>query len=526
MHNRKNVRWFFIFAALIVFTSSFSVIYLFERQLNEIKSEEIKENEKELLDFQGQLMGTRFKNILGDLHYLNNIYGKDLYTGENFEQIETDWLEFSVQRQLYDQIRYLDNEGNEVIRVNYDNKTSTLVDGVDLQNKKDRYYFIETKALNKDEVFVSPLDLNIENGEIEEPYKPMIRFSTPIYDEEDKFQGIIILNYLGNYILDDFKDLSKNSFGNVALLNSDSFWLSCEEESNEWNFMFESRNNLNFALKYPKEWKFIQNGPDQVVTDNGLFTFTPIQLNHNYSKDFPLEVDPSIKYVDSNWYMVSVIGPENEAALYFIASPLERLKSVIGDNVYLIALMLVFSLLVGYLVYINRLKYYRIKYISEYDPLTKTFNRRAGYKKITNLITKSNKQKTPFSLCFIDVNGLKSVNDNLGHETGDKLLKNVADCVKSNIRDKDFVVRLGGDEFLIALDGIEIVDAEKVWTRIVACFNKINKEKNFSYLISVSHGITEYNNKYNYEIDTMIQIADEKMYKEKEVLDKNLKVIR
>lgn len=247
MHNSKNVRWFFIVTALIVFTSAFSVIYLFENQVNEIKFEEIKENEKELLDFQGQLMGTRFKDILGDLHYLNNIYGSQLYTGDNYQVVETDWLEFSRQRKIYDQIRYLDSEGNEVIRVNYNNNSSILVDKSDLQNKADRYYFIETKDLAKDEVFVSPLDLNIENDEIELPYKPMIRFSTPIYDEDDNFQGTIILNYLGNYILSDFKDLSKNSYGDVALLNSDSFWLSCQDVSNEWNFMFKEKCDVNFA---------------------------------------------------------------------------------------------------------------------------------------------------------------------------------------------------------------------------------------------------------------------------------------
>lgn len=526
MHYRKNVKWFFVISALLVFISSFSVIYLFERHLNEIKLEEIKENEKELLDFQGQLMGTRFKNILGDLHYLNNIYGKGLYTRENFEMVKTDWLEFSIQRQLYDQIRYLDSQGEEIIRVNYENNSSILVDKSQLQNKADRYYFIETKNLERNEIFVSPLDLNIENNEIEDPYKPMIRFSTPIYDEDDNFQGIIILNYLGNYILDDFKDLSKNSFGDTALLNSDSFWLSCEDESNEWNFMFDDKKDLNFAAKFPKEWKLMRDGPDQVVTENGLFTFSPIQLNHNFSKDFPLDVDPSIKYVDSNWYMVSLISPENDSAVYFVTSPLEKFKSVIGENTYLIALMFLFSLLVGYLVYINRLKYYRIKYISEYDPLTKTLNRRAGYRKITDLITKANKHNTPFSLCFIDVNGLKLVNDNLGHDMGDNLLKNVTDCIKLNIRDKDFIIRLGGDEFLIILDGINKSDSEKVWTRIKACYNEINKENIYPYLISVSHGIVQYNKKFNSKINTLIQIADEKMYNEKQNLNINLNVLK
>ncbi len=232
--------------------------------------------------------------------------------------------------------------------------------------------------------------------------------------------------------------------------------------------MFDDREDLSLTAIFPKKWHLMQDSFDQVVTENGLFTFSPIQLNQNFSKDFPLGVDPSIKYVDSNWYMVSVISPENDSAVYFVTSPLEKFKSVITENTYLITLMFLFSLLVGYLVYINRLKYYRIKYISEYDPLTKTLNRRAGYRKITDLITKANKHNTHFFLCFIDVNGLKLVNDNLGHDMGDSLLKNITDCIKLNIRDKDFIIRLGGDEFLIVLDGVKAVDAEKVWARILA----------------------------------------------------------
>lgn len=281
-----------------------------------------------------------------------------------------------------------------------------------------------------------------------------------------------------------------------------------------------------FRPKYPQEWELIKKGLGQTVTENGLFTYAPVHLNHKFSKYSPEKVDPSIKYATSNWYMVSVISLENELSTFFINSPIDNTLGIIKDNTYLIALIAVFSILVGYLVYINRLKYYRIKYISEFDPLTKTFNRRAGYKKISNLITKSLKQNTTFSLCFIDINGLKSVNDNLGHEIGDSLLKNVASCVLENIREKDFVVRLGGDEFLIILDGINVDDAEKVWDRIVECFDKVNKEEDYSYIISVSHGLTEYSKKYNYEIDTLVQIADEKMYKEKQNLDKDLNIIK
>ena len=92
------------------------------------------------------------------------------------------FLNISRYRRLYDQVRLLDENGMEIIRVNFNSGRPLVISREELQNKKDRYYFDDTFKLNRGEVFVSPLDLNIEQGEIEQPLKPMIRFATPVFD--------------------------------------------------------------------------------------------------------------------------------------------------------------------------------------------------------------------------------------------------------------------------------------------------------------------------------------------------------
>ncbi|NLY85451.1 MAG: GGDEF domain-containing protein [Tissierellia bacterium] len=89
-------------------------------------------------------------------------------------------------------------------------------------------------------------------------------------------------------------------------------------------------------------------------------------------------------------------------------------------------------------------------YIDElvYDGLTKVYNRRSGIPKLSRMISSHDGYKV-FSLCYIDINGLKKVNDELGHKYGDDLILTVVKVVKRNIREDDFVIRLGGDEFLI-----------------------------------------------------------------------------
>ena len=159
-----------------------------------------------------------------------------------------------------------------------------------------------------------------------------------------------------------------------------------------------------------------------------------------------------------------------------------------------------------------------------YDSLTKVYNRRSGLAKLARMFTYDERRKVIISLCFIDINGLKQVNDVLGHKSGDELIVSAVDVIKNIIRDYDFVIRLGGDEFLIVFNGITAETAETIWDRIVAAYDKINQEENRPYLISISHGIVEYDNKQKSELDNLIKEADEKMYLEKRIIKEENKV--
>ena len=183
----KNLKLYFLGSFFLVFILSFLVFYIFEVEVRDIKLKELRESEENLIDFQNELLGKEFSMVLGDLHYLHHIYDDRLYNNEDMDHIYKDWIEFSNQRRIYDQIRFIDKDGNEKIRINYDDNQAYLVEKYKLQNKKDRYYFYETALLENEKVYISPLDLNIEGQEVEVPFKAMIRFSTPLYDDSGEF---------------------------------------------------------------------------------------------------------------------------------------------------------------------------------------------------------------------------------------------------------------------------------------------------------------------------------------------------
>ena len=98
------------------------------------------------------------------------------------DYVTHNWTLFADIKQVYDQIRWIDETGMERIRVNWSNQGAYPVPVAELQNKKGRYYFDDTIKLDRGQLSISPLDLNIEHGQIELPLKPMIRIGTPIFD--------------------------------------------------------------------------------------------------------------------------------------------------------------------------------------------------------------------------------------------------------------------------------------------------------------------------------------------------------
>lgn len=149
-----------------------------------------------------------------------------------------------------------------------------------------------------------------------------------------------------------------------------------------------------------------------------------------------------------------------------------------------------------------------------YDSLTSTYNRRMILEILGQNIKIAKRDNTPLSVCFMDVDKLKYINDHLGHKIGDKLLLDVSRIIKENKRQADSLARIGGDEFLIVFPDCSKKDAEVIWERINEDFEKFNKENN-QYKIQVSHEISEFNKKHRKNVDELITEADEKMYEEK-----------
>lgn len=299
--SKKHLVSYSIISFLLVFILSFLVLFFIEKEVRTTRIEELKSQEQRVVKLENDFLGRELSMLLSDLHYLHHAYQNDLFETNDYSKVTANWVEFSTQRRIYDQIRFLDANGDEKIRVNFDNNKGYSVPEKDLQNKKNRYYFTETVKLNEESVYVSPLDLNIEHGEVEVPYKPMIRISTPLYDEKGTFKGIIVLNYLAEHMLTGFRELASNSQGEIILLNAAGYRLSSSNPDNDWNFMFEEKKGDTFEKEYPNEWMSILNNEVQKTTDRGLITAIPVVLSHRFNLGESTSYDQKIVLGDGSW---------------------------------------------------------------------------------------------------------------------------------------------------------------------------------------------------------------------------------
>lgn len=156
----------------------------------------------------------------------------------------------------------------------------------------------------------------------------------------------------------------------------------------------------------------------------------------------------------------------------------------------------------------NRAEY--LKKMSETDELTKLFNRHA-YENVKRQF-KNSELNDDFTIMIMDINGLKSVNDNIGHDAGDELIKGAAECIVSTYDSYGTIYRVGGDEFALILniseEDIKLIN-DKFRNATMKWQGKKVKE------LAVSLGYACHADYKNLSFDELVKVADEQMYEDK-----------
>jgi|GEM_PF-921741 len=157
----------------------------------------------------------------------------------------------------------------------------------------------------------------------------------------------------------------------------------------------------------------------------------------------------------------------------------------------------------------------KLRNMSIIDELTQLYNRRGFFMLAIQQMKISRRNKKEMLFFFIDLDGLKSINDTFGHQGGDIALIGAAGILKETFRDADVIGRIGGDEFAVLAVGTSKTTGELLMKRLHEHIDSYNNSSKNHYKISMSVGISIYNPENPSTIDELMSVADTLMYEDK-----------
>ncbi|CAH2212146.1 cache domain-containing protein [Tepidibacter aestuarii] len=290
-NKRKNILYRFvrlfipvIGIILIVFGLYFNWQIKKEKEIVSIK----QKNEVRVLK---SIIDEMLYDVVSDLIFLSNSnsvnnYFQTFQNKKGDELIET-FVNFSESKRIYDQIRLLDIKGMEILRVNADNNgNADIIDEKQLQDKSDRYYIKSGLNLNKGQIYISPIDLNIENGRIQNPINQVIRFVAPVFSDSGEKKGVIVLNYKAQDILNLVELFIKNNKDlNIMLLNNDGYWIKSDNIEKDFAFMYEDKKDISFKNEFKYLWNSIVSSKQGTIYNNDIiYYYNTINPLHSFEK--------------------------------------------------------------------------------------------------------------------------------------------------------------------------------------------------------------------------------------------------
>lgn len=229
-------------------------ILLVENQVQEQQQQlVIRKNQQEKVFFFENSLHNAYSDILYVSrivdHKISNNHKKNALTFD--QQLHADisfaFKSFLEVNSFYQQIRLIDNSGQERIRFNQLQGEIVSTNANKLQNKSKYAYVYESLKLQAGEIYISELDLNRENGIIETPYNPTLRIATKLDDKGSGFKGIIVINFSAQQILDE---INKQSENDNYLINQHGDYIVHPQVAKQWSAPLGHQHN--FITDFPE----------------------------------------------------------------------------------------------------------------------------------------------------------------------------------------------------------------------------------------------------------------------------------
>ncbi len=246
------------------------------------------------------------------------------------DKVEQEFVNFAVERRVgetpvYEHIRYLDSDGFELVRIDLIDREVTAASGFNLNVRSTEDYFQQARQLTEGAYYVSPIELFDEFGQIQEPYTPVLRYSTPVFVDE-AFAGVVVTDVRAQGFL-ELIQASASSDTLAFLVDQDGYYLSHPDASKLYGRDLET--DIRLETDSPDLISILDNpSADVIEQSNDIVVYHPIV--------------PS-EQADQFWVMVSI-------------QPLETVLEPVNQqqNTLLLAFLIVGFIVAGIALYFAR----------------------------------------------------------------------------------------------------------------------------------------------------------------------------
>lgn len=580
-----------LLATTLFFSALISIYYYQKYQM--LLADNVKSTAKEALH-QLAYSEREYNNVQDQISSISDLLGhsQSLYdylrdpSDKNLAILQEVWSSVAVNQKWYRQIRFLNLEGQENVRINYDFKTGIAAPAQVLQDKSERAYFQFAQNLSNDQIGSWGIELERENSELVYPYSPSIRIMMPVAMDGTR-EGYLVLNINVQYLSSRLNYSPVRDF-NIELINQAGYYVASSHNDKLYGDIIPARSRFNFGLLHPKVWQNM--GAEKMGYEydgNHLVIFNTInfvpgeslhliidlsqeQLLERADRDiddllqealfvlslmlvFALPIttlalhyrrhsiesklaraaldgmtavmisDTSHRIMMVNQEFENMMGYSNSRLrgwnahnLIFIPEDIENILAIWNQlgveqvwegevrcrtklNHVFTAIMRIQAIMaksgkVSYyitsLVDISERKELeeKLRNLSEKDGLTSLWNRRKFEEQLaqyTNLVERY--PNTPTTcLALFDIDHFKRINDELGHDEGDKVICTVAETLLRGVRSTDFVARVGGEEFAVIMPHTTTQEAEVVLNRL-----RVAVEQSSDRSVTVSVGYSD-----------------------------------
>jgi PAS domain S-box-containing protein len=235
---------------------------LYASQANAIRSTAMA-TEVRTVDLARQRIFLTVGSVTADVSYLSEQDAVRTYLAGNdppsLRHLEAEYVAFARHRQFFGQLRFIDASGREVVRVDRTDGAIAPAPPDQLQDRAGEAYTIETLKLDRGQTYLS--DLEFEQGATGQPMKPILRVGAPVFDGAGAKRGIIVIDYLGQRILDRVSEL-RDAVADIWLVDAQGDWLLGPKDAG------------TFAAAYPDVWRQMQSVPTGTLeNDLGRFSY-------------------------------------------------------------------------------------------------------------------------------------------------------------------------------------------------------------------------------------------------------------